>query len=105
MFLTLRPHRLRQGAILLLALALGASSFWILTTELLRSSIHRLPTNRDAAAIAAGVRTRSALAAGVGGVRGDLRSESAFTYANLLYPDTVSDGDQPAVSAQTQLVI
>jgi hypothetical protein len=105
MFLALRPHRLWQGAILLLALVLGASSFWILTTELLRPGIHRLPTNRDAAALAAGVRMRSALAAGVGGVRGDLRSESAFTYAILLYPDTISGGNQPAIGAKTQSVV
>ena len=90
---------------LLLALALAGFSVWVLIAELPRSGVRRLPTSSDAAAIAATARARAAWAAAFGGVRGDLRAESAFTYATLLSPSPPQDADPSTIANQARTVI
>lgn len=72
-------------ALLLFVVLLGAQSAWLLGTDLFRSSIQRLPTDATTAAAAAKQRRSAALAAAIGGIRGDLWADLAFTYANALW--------------------
>ena len=90
---------------LLLALALAGFSVWVLIAELPRSGVRRLPTSSDAAAIAATARARAAWAAAFVGERGDLRAESAFTYATLLSPSPPQDADPSTIANQARTVI
>ena len=90
---------------LLLASALAGFSLWIVLAELARSGIRQLPTNSDAAAIAAAARARAARAAAFGDIRGDLWAEAAFTYATLLSPGPAQDADPSEVAAQARMVI
>jgi hypothetical protein len=82
---------------LLLASGLAGFSLWVVLAELPRSGVRRLPTNSDAATIAATARTRAAWAAAFGAVRGDLWAESAFTYGTLLSPDPAHDADPSTI--------
>ena len=77
----------------------------MLLSELPRSGIQRLPINSDAAAIAATARARAAWAAAFGGVRGDLRPESAFTYATLLSPGAAPDADPSIIANHARTVV
>lgn len=84
---------LRIGA-LLLALLLGIQCVWLLLADLSRSEVTLLPTDANAAAVAAQQRDAAARAAAFGGIRGNLWADAAFTYANLLWP-----GGAPGVTA------
>jgi hypothetical protein len=90
---------------LLLASALAGFSLWVVLAELPRSGVRRLPTNSDAAAIAATARARAAWAAAFGAVRGDLWAESAFTYATLLSPGPAQDADPSTIASQARTTI
>src|SRR5262249_34838276 len=69
-------------------------SLWILMPELLRSNIDMLPTQPEAAGVAAASRTRALMAARLGAVRGDLWAQSAFTYAALLWSSAAQQDEQ-----------
>jgi hypothetical protein len=71
----------------LLALALAAQCIWILSAELTRPGIARLPADAPSAETAAKQRNDATWAARIGGIRGDLWEESAFTFASLLFAD------------------
>jgi hypothetical protein len=73
---------------LALAFLLGTQSLWVLVSELVRPAIPGLPVNPQIAAIAADQRSRAVWAARIGAIRGDLWTEAAFTYADLLWPDS-----------------
>jgi hypothetical protein len=87
------------------AAALAAFSLWILLPAPLRPDVQRLPTDPEAAAAAATTRVRAIAAARIGGVRGDLWAQSAFTYATSLWADSVQDRDPSATSEQARLVV
>lgn len=74
-----------RTAVLIFAGLLGVQSVWLLSSELLRTDLVHLPTSPAAAAEAATKRDRAALAAAIGGIRGQLWAESAFTHADLLF--------------------
>jgi hypothetical protein len=62
---------------------LGAVSLWLLLAEFSRTNVRTLPLNPELAAQAAGQRNAAVWAARAGYVRGDLRAEAAFTFAEL----------------------
>jgi hypothetical protein len=72
---------------LLFAMLLGLQCVWLLTAELSRSRIHRLPTDVPAAAAAGQSQPKARRAAALGIIRGDLWAEAGFTYADLLWGD------------------
>lgn len=73
-------------ATLLYAILLGAYCIWLQLAEFSRAGIDALPIDARTAAVASKERDAALWAASVGGVRGDLWAESAFTYADLLFP-------------------
>jgi hypothetical protein len=83
---TMSRERLLRGGALLFAVLLGLLSTWLLLAEIVRPAAYSLPT--DAAASLAVVDKRAAAlrAASFGMFRGDLWSQAAFTYADLLWP-------------------
>jgi hypothetical protein len=83
-------HLLRWTA-LILAGVLAAQCAWLLIPAELQGGPDRLPTDPDAAAIAARHRDTANQAASIGAVRGDLWARSAFTYADLLWPGNDAD--------------
>ena len=66
-----------------LGLLLAAVSLWIVLPELSSSNITTLPVSLEGATAAAAHRGEALWAARAAGVRGDLWTESAFTFANL----------------------
>jgi len=72
-------------AVLLVAFLLAGESIWLLAPELFGAGIERFPLDKASAAAAADKRDIAAFAASVGGVRGDLGTQSAFTYSELLW--------------------
>lgn len=101
---TLRHIGFRLGT-LLFAILLGAQCIWLLLADLSRPSIDRLPTDAASAAAAAKQRGAAAWAAAIGGIRGDLWADSAFTYADLLWvnPDKTSGLSQLVTDARASL--
>jgi len=67
------------------AILLGAYCIWMLSANLIRPPIARLPTDPPSAAVASERRVAAGLAASIGLFRGDLWSISAYTFANLLW--------------------
>jgi hypothetical protein len=82
-----------RAFVFLFALLLGCQAIWILTAEYYRPSAHGFPENSRAAAAAAANRKDAALAASFGFIRGDLWSEYALTYINLVQPDGAASDD------------
>jgi hypothetical protein len=81
-----RPSRpVFRVAVIACAILLGVQCIWLILPELFRSRIDRLPTDPPAAAAAAKDRAAALRAATVGGIRGDLWAEAAFTEASLLW--------------------
>jgi hypothetical protein len=72
-------------AVLLFGVLLGAQCVWLLLAELSRTGIDSLPRNPTTATAAATQRDPALWAARIGGIRGDLWAQSAFTYADLLF--------------------
>jgi hypothetical protein len=101
-----RPSQISFRVIVLLfALALCASSVWILLPEFARSGIARLPIDSEAAAVAAYARASAARAASLAAVRGDLWTELAFTYASLLWSGAEPGVDPRAVAEEARTII
>jgi hypothetical protein len=86
---------LRLAAFLFAAL-LGLQCVWLLAAELIRPNIDRLPTDMASATSAAKRRDAAAVAASIGAVRGDLWAESAYTFADLLWPERPAGADSNA---------
>src|SRR5207237_384902 len=89
----------------LFALVLAATSVWTLLPELARSRIARLPTDPEAAADAAKTRAGAARAARLGGIRGELWRELAFTYASPLWPGAEPGADPRAIADEARPII
>jgi len=66
------------------AIALGAQCIWLLLAELTRPSVNHLPMNPQSAALATKQRNDATWAASIGGIRGDLWADSAYTFSDLL---------------------
>src|ERR1700722_19066944 len=77
---------------------LGLQSIWLLLAQFTRPGIDHLPTTVESAAVAAIHRNDANWAAAIGVVRGDLWSESAYTYADLLWAD-------PSTNAATTVTL
>jgi hypothetical protein len=77
-------HGAFRLAIVLLAALLGAQCIWLLLAELRRPGIDRLPTDTASATAAAQQRDDAIWTASIGGIRGDLWADSAFTFASLV---------------------
>ena len=80
-------------ATLVFAACLGVQGIWLLLTELSRLNVIRLPTDAHAATAAAKQRVDTTWTAWIGGIRGDLWAESAYTYASLLWTVPGSEPD------------
>jgi hypothetical protein len=76
-----------RGIVLAFAFVLGCQATWILDSEFYRPLLPGFPDNPQAAAAAAAVRNRAALAASLGVIRGDLWAEDALTYLDLFLRD------------------
>jgi hypothetical protein len=103
--MTLRSQIAFRVTMLLSALALAAISVWILLPEFARSGIARLPTNLQAASAAADARARAAWAADLGGVRGDLWTALALTYASPLWPGAEPGMDPRTIANEARAII
>jgi hypothetical protein len=77
-------------AIALMAFLLGCQSVWLLVPELFGAGLSHVPVDNPSAELAAPKRGAAAFAASFGNVRGDLWTQAAFSYADLLFspPDT-----------------
>ena len=89
-----RPHFVLRTAALLIAALLCMQCVWLLAAELVRPGVDRLPTDPASAAAAAEHRDAAFWAASIGGVRGDLWAECAFTNADLLWGNKGARGDE-----------
>jgi hypothetical protein len=80
-------HGLFQALTLFFALVLTCQSVWILGAEIWRPSFSSFPDTPQSAATYAREQNAADLAASIGLVRGDLWSEYALTYVDLIWND------------------
>jgi len=73
------------------AVLLAGQCAWLLLSELLRPRLRQLPADPASAAIATEYRDAAYRAAAIGAIRGDLWAEAAFTSANLLWLNHVTN--------------
>jgi hypothetical protein len=78
---------------LIFAIALGAQCIWLLLAELTRPSVNHLPMNPQSAALAAKQRNDATWAASIGGIRGDLWADSAYTFSDLLWTNSSNSSE------------
>ena len=83
-----------RGTIIVYAFLLGCLSVWVLAAEAVRPPIVGLTTDPQAIALGYQHRDAAVTAARIGHMRGDLWSEAAFAYGNLLW-----SRDQNALNA------
>src|SRR5581483_7383762 len=86
----------------LLAALLFTQCIWVLLSEFSRSDIADLPTEMNAASVAAKQRVAASLAASIGFIRGDLWAESAFTYTDLATGTPISESSPQTSEAIAQ---
>jgi hypothetical protein len=79
---------------LVLAVILGAQCIWLLLADLTRPGVNRLPTDPQSAALVAKLRNDATWAAWIGGIRGDLWAQSAYTYSDLLWASASNQSEQ-----------
>ncbi len=87
------------------ASVLAGLSLWILLPEAARSSVRRLPTNSESAVLAATERARASWAASFAGIRGDLWTEAAFTYAASLWPGAEQGANGSALASDAGTIV
>jgi hypothetical protein len=83
-------------AALLFATLLCLQCVWLTAAELIQPGVNQLPTSVAAAAAAATKRVAASVAASIGVLRGNLWAQSAYTYANLLWPEDTEYASVPA---------
>jgi hypothetical protein len=96
-YITTLSHIAFRRTCVVFAVILGLQSIWLLLAQFTRPGIDYLPTTVESAAVAAKHRNDATWAAMIGVVRGDLWSESAYTYADLLWADPGTNA-APAVT-------
>jgi hypothetical protein len=87
------PAKLRS-ALLVLGIVLGLSGVWMLIPELLSPKATIFPFDRASAEAAARHRSRAALAAEIGAIRGDLWASAAFTGGLFMWTDRLTSLDR-----------
>jgi hypothetical protein len=75
----------------LYSFVLAIAAIWLLCAELQSPGISTFPTSQEAAVGAARHRNEAVWAARFGGLRGDLWSDAAFTYADLQWANPASE--------------
>jgi len=80
------------------ACLLGCLAAWILVPELLRPATIEFPTDAQSAASAYAYRDDATMAARIGFVRGDLWTQAAFAYGDILWNEKKSSPDATATS-------
>ena len=75
------------------AIALSAQCIWLLLSELTRPGVNHLPMNPQNAALAAKQRNDATWAASIGGIRGDLWADSAYTFSDLLWTNSSNSSE------------
>jgi hypothetical protein len=95
-------HLTFRIATLVFAAFLCVQSTWLVLAELSRPNIKGLPGDAQAAVAAAKRRVDATWAAWIGGIRGDLWAESAFTYADLLWITPGADSDPTSILAHAR---
>ena len=94
------PTRLRSG-LLVLGVVLGFSGAWMFLPDLLSPLSPKttgLPFDRNGAEAAAEHRIRAILAAGIGGIRGDLWANAAFADARFLWINRLTKLDKSSLA-------
>jgi hypothetical protein len=81
------------------ATLLGMQCVWLVSAELVRPAVIQMPTDKLTAATAAKHSEAADRAASIGGIRGDLWAESAFTHAESLWSGAGSLSDSPRAGA------
>jgi hypothetical protein len=100
-----RPYFWLRAGTLLFAILLGAQCVWLLLANWMRSDVTRLPVDTNAAIAAAAQRATAGRAAAIGGIRGNLWADAAFTYADLLWlsPNATAGVSQLLADARAAL--
>jgi hypothetical protein len=88
------PSKRLRTALLVLGIFLGVSSVWMLVPDLLSPNATGLPLDRKAAEAAAAHRTRTVLAAQIAAIRGDLWANAAFTGAQYMWTERLTNLDK-----------
>lgn len=89
-FRMLQPETHFRLALILFAGVSAVLGGWILVAQLSATDVRDLPTTTEAAAAARIHRRDAAFAAHLGIVRGDLWAQSAFTYSDLFWGNSVT---------------
>jgi hypothetical protein len=76
-----------RAAVVVFAIVLGSLAIWVLAAETVRPPIIGFTTDPQSAALSYQHRDAAIAAARIGLVRGDLWSEAAFTYGNMLWSE------------------
>jgi hypothetical protein len=85
------PLKLRLGLVAFGGF-LALCGIWLLFPALILHKTIPLPLDRNSAFATAAYRPAALIAAGIGGVRGDLWAQAAFTDAALIWPDRAAGG-------------
>jgi hypothetical protein len=96
-FLT-EPLNLRL-ALLAFGGCLALCGVWMLLPAVILHNTVGFPPDRASAIAADGYRVPALLAAEIGGVRGDLWAQAAFTDAKLIWPDRATNSDRANASS------
>lgn len=94
---SLPPARFRSN-LFVLGVVLGISGIWMLLADLLSPKIAGLPFDRSAAEAAARHRNQAIVAAGIGGIRGDLWANAAFADARFLWVNRLTKLDKTSLA-------
>ena len=94
---SLPPARLRSG-LFVLGVVLGISGIWMLLPDLLTPKTTGLPFDHSAAEAAARHWNRAMVAAGIGGIRGDLWANAAFADARFLWVNRLTKLDKTSLA-------
>jgi hypothetical protein len=96
------PVAFRSSA-LVLAAVLGLQCIWLLLAELSRPDVNQLPTEAPSATIVAKQRSDATWAAWIGGIRGDLWAQSAFTFTDLLWANPADPSQSNRLMGQARV--
>jgi len=93
-----------RAAVLAFACVVGSLASWILVTEFLRPADIRFTTDKGSATSMYPQLDAAVLAARVGIVRGDIWSQAAFAYGDMLWSQDKSTSDEPSLERMRALI-